>query len=258
MFIAGRNFSLLITVITFLAVYLMPFINRRYPKLFVDMRRIEAMEHLREAISRAAEMGKKVLFTPGTSDIQGESQGPLVLAGLSVMGRVAEICAELDVPIFVTCRWPLVYQVSSSIVQDSFTRAGRPEAFDNDMVVLTSPDNFAWVNFTTQHILSEKPGAVFLMGAFRAHTITLAEAAVQARSFSIGGGGYDYYFALTMDYYTIGEELFAAGALASEDPVQKASIGAHDLVKSVVFAIIVLGLIASAVGNQIIMGLLKW
>jgi len=258
MLIQGRQFSFVITALTLIAVYMIPYIFKANEKLFGSMRPIAAMEHVEEAVGRAAEMGTKVHFTAGASDIAGESTGPAMLAGMSVMGKLAELCAARNVPIYVTCRWPLVYQTSEAIVRDAYTRAGYPERFEIDMVQFCSPDTFAYIQVVCQYLLAERPAATFFMGHFRGHTILLAEAAAQAGCFSIGGGGAEYYWAMTCDYFTVGEELYAAGAVASGDPVQMGSIASHDIIKSILYVIMILGIVAVAVGSQIIVQLLKW
>lgn len=258
MFIVGRQLAFVITVLTFLAVFLLPYVYRKREKIFGSMRPITAMEHIEEAVGRAAEMGTKVHFTAGAADLV-EAQAPEMLAGMSVMGRVAEICAKRNVPIYVTCRWPLVYQLSQAIVRDAYTRARYSERYSPSMVQFTSPDTFAYVQFVCQYLLSEKPAANFFMGHFRGHTLLFAEAAAVAGCFTIAGGGqYEVYWAMCCDYFTVGEELYAAGGVASGDPVQKASIAAHDIVKSVILVVLLAGIVAAAVGSRVITQLLAW
>ena len=258
MFVEGRRFAFVITLLTFLAVFLVPYIYKKRKNIFGSMRSITAMEHIDEAVGRAAEMGTKVHFTPGAADFV-EAEAAETLAGLSVMGRVAEVCAKRNVPIYVTCRWPLVYQTSQAVVRDAYARAGVPEKFDPDMVQFTSPDTYAWVQFVCQYLLSEKPAATFFVGHFRGHTLVLAEAAAIAGCFAIAGGGRaEVYWAMCCDYFTVGEELFAAGAVASGDPLQKASIAAHDIIKSILYAIAIIGIFTALAGSKAIVQLLAW
>jgi len=58
--------------------------------LFV--RPIAGIEEIDNAIGRATEMGRPILFVPGTSGITDVA----TLAGLSILGRVAKKAAEYD------------------------------------------------------------------------------------------------------------------------------------------------------------------
>jgi len=66
-------------------------------KMFI--RPISGLMALDEAVGRATEMGKPVLFVPGITEIDDIQ----TLAGLSILGYVASKTAEYDTSILVPC-----------------------------------------------------------------------------------------------------------------------------------------------------------
>jgi hypothetical protein len=80
----------------------------------------------------------------------------------------------------------------------------------------------------------QKVAANFLFGHFYSESLILAETGASIGARQIGGCDAVSqlpFFITTCDYTLIGEELFAAGALISEDPVSRSTIVAHDWFK---------------------------
>ena len=67
----------------------------------LKIRRIAALDAVDEAVGRATEMGREVLFVPGIQDMNDIQ----TIAGLTILGRVAQTAAEYDARLEVpTCR----------------------------------------------------------------------------------------------------------------------------------------------------------
>jgi hypothetical protein len=108
------------------------------------------------------------------------------------------------------------------------------------------------------HVMSTKPATNILFGDYYGQIVLLAESGARAGCFQIAGSpGIQYMWPLTCDYFTIGEELFAAGAYASEDPVQIGSIAGQDMLKMILLAIMILGILTTLAGSSIITNLLS-
>jgi hypothetical protein len=85
------------------------------------IRRIAALEAVNEAIGRATEMGRPVLFIPGVQDMDNIQ----TVAGITMLGRVARTAAEYDAVVEApTCR-SLVMEAAREAVQASCLAAGR-------------------------------------------------------------------------------------------------------------------------------------
>jgi len=66
---------------------------KRGKKLFI--RKIAGLEAVDEAIGRATEMGRPILFIPGINDMDDVQ----TIAGITILGRVAKMVADYDIKI---------------------------------------------------------------------------------------------------------------------------------------------------------------
>ena len=65
------------------------------------IRKIAGLDAVEEAVGRATEMGRPVLFIPGIQELD-EIQ---TIAGISILGRVAKITAQYETPLLVPVLW---------------------------------------------------------------------------------------------------------------------------------------------------------
>jgi hypothetical protein len=65
------------------------------------------------------------------------------------------------------------------------------------------------------------------------------------------------FFAVVCDYLLIAEEIYAAGAYLSKDPVQVGSIRGQDLGKIVALILMFVGIVIYAFGSSALLDLLK-
>ena len=85
------------------------------------------------------------------------------------------------------------------------------------------------------------------MGVFYAESLILAETGNIAGSIQISGTDQIAqlpFFVAATDYTLIGEELYAASAYLSQDPVQLGTLKAQDYVKAIIMIVIILGAVA--------------
>jgi len=215
--------------------------------LFV--RRIAGLNAVEEAIGRSTELGRKVLYVPGIMSID-EVQ---TLASLAVLKHVAKHTAEYGTPLDVPNKDPLTYAAARETVKEAYLEAGRPDLFSDDMVHYVTYDQFAYTAAVSGTMVREKPAANFLVGSFYAESLLLAEAGQSTGAIQIAGTAEVAqipFFVVTCDYTLIGEELYAASAYLSREPVMLGSVKGQDFVKFIVLAWIVIGiLIATFTGN---------
>jgi len=252
--VKGGGFDLLVLILIFAFVAIALEISKKREKPFGDMRSITAMEHIDEVVGRAAEMGSSVHFTAGSGSLFSHTALEM-MAGISVMGKVAESCAKHDVPLRVTCRQPMVFNVSRAVARAGYERAGYPELFQEDYVVFTSPDYFAYTNAVCYYLLREKPAVSFLIGSFLGAGVFMGESGARAGALQIGGP--HIFYVLCCDYFLLGEELYAAGAYASEDPEMLGSIAAQDMTKILALILMIVGVLAMFVGSDAIVKMLS-
>ncbi|MBC8523549.1 hypothetical protein H8D29_06440 [PVC group bacterium] len=224
------------------------FVNaaRSGKKLWV--RKIAGLSAIDEAVGRATEMGRPVLFVTGIQDIN-EIQ---TLAGLTVLSRVAKTAAEYGAQIEVpTCR-SLVMAAARETVEASYLAAGRPDSYQPDRIHYLTDEQFAFVAGVTGYMVREEPAACIYMGGFYAESLILAETGNHIGAIQVAGTAMPSqlpFFVASCDYTLIGEEFFAASAYLSDDPLQIGSLKGQDWGKFVSVLVLVVGVFFATVAS---------
>ena len=226
---------------------------RRGTELYI--RKIAGLNAINEAVGRATEMGKKIMYIPGIlslSEIQ-------TIASLSILEHIAKLTAVYGTDIEVPNKDPLVFSAARETVKQAYLEAGKPDQFREDMVTYITYDQFAYAASITAKMVREKPATNFLIGSFFAESLILAETGQAAGAIQVAGTA-DIpqlpFFVTTCDYTLLGEELYAASAYLSREPVLLGSIKAQDIAKVILMAIMGLGIISLAFGSVYIRNLL--
>jgi len=245
-FRAGRLNMLIASII--LAAFILLYISkaRAGQKLFI--RRIAGLEAVQEAVGRATEMGKPVLFVPGIADIDDIQ----TIASVTILGRVATMIAEYDAELLVPCSRSLVMATAQEVVKEAYLEAGRPDAYKRENIRYLTDDQFGYVAGVDGIMVREKPAANFYLGTFYAESLILAETGHSIGAIQIAGTAMPSqlpFFIAACDYTLIGEELFAASAYLSREPRLLGSLLGQDWGKVLILASIVLGAITAFVAQ---------
>ena len=212
------------------------------------IRKIAGLDAVNEAIGRATEMGRSILYTTGLE----VASHIATIASMTILGRVAKRAATYGTRLQVPSFDPIVMTLCQEIVRESFLEAGRPDDFNpNDIFYLTS-DQFAYTAAVNGIMVRDRPATVFLMGMFYAESLLLAETGNSIGAIQIAGTDATHqlpFFIAACDYTLIGEELYAAGAYLSRDPALLSSLKASDLVKGILWLAILAGVVASYFGS---------
>ena len=97
----------------------------------------------------------------------------------------------------------------------------------------------------------ERLAAVFYMGNFLAEALMLAETGHATGAIQIAGSASASqlpFFVAACDYTLLGEELYAASAYLSQDPLQIGSLKGQDAAKALIMGLIILGVAAVSLG----------
>lgn len=214
------------------------------------IRRIAGLQAVEEAVGRATEMGKPVLFVAGVEDVDNVQ----TLAGLSVLSHIAEKCARYDTPLLMPNRYGVTMITAQEVVKESYLRAGRPDAYKQDNIYFVSSDQFALVAHTDGLMVREETAANFYMGSFYAESLILAETGSTTGAIQIAGTANAHqlpFFVAACDYTLIGEEFYAASAYLSQDPKLLGGIRGQDIIKVFIMASILIGIICVTLGDAV-------
>jgi len=213
---------------------------RRDRNLFI--RRIAGLDAVEEALGRATEMGRPTLYVPGISSINDVA----TIASLNILGEVAKKTAKFGTPLIVPNCDPIVYTVAREMVKESYTTAGRPDAFNQDIVFFVTDQQFAYAAAVDGIMARERPATNFLIGMFYAESLILAETGAMTGAIQIAGTDAVSqlpFFITACDYTLIGEELYAASAYLSREPLLLGAIKGQDYSKVIIVSLILLGTI---------------
>jgi hypothetical protein len=208
------------------------------------IRPIPGLTAVDEAIGRATEMGRPILFVTGL----GTSGDVATLAAFSLLSRVGLKTAEYQSSLIVPCYDPIVMTIAQEIVKSSYLSAGRPESFRQDDIFFVTQDQFSYTAAVNGIMLRERPATNFYIGKFYAESLVLAETGNLAGSIQIAGTDEITqipFFVAACDYTLIGEELYASSAYLSQEPPLLGTLKAQDYAKAVTVIVLIVGVLAA-------------
>ena len=175
----------------------------------------------------------------------------LVLLAGRIAGKVATYESDLLVP----CFDPVVMTVSQEVVKNAYIEAGRPDNYREDNIYFLTDQQFSYTASVCGIMLREKPAANFLLGYFYAESLLLAETGNTTGAIQIAGTDAQAqlpFFITTCDYTLIGEELYAASAYLSREPMLLGSLRGQDVAKAFVMLMIFIGTLLSTFGSPLL------
>ena len=241
-----QRINVFIILILFFAFVLF-FIQRAKKGASLFVRRIAGLDAIEEAVGRATEMGKPILYISGIEDMDNLQ----TVASMIILGNVAELIASYDVPLLVPICVPFVLTVAEESVKQGYVRAGRPEAYNPNNVKYLTQEQFAYAAGVNGIMLREKPAANFMFGSFYAESLLMAETGFSTGAIQVAGTANIHqlpFFVVACDYTLIGEELYAASAYLSKEPKLLGSLKGSDLAKFLIMIILVLGVLFESFG----------
>jgi hypothetical protein len=254
-----RSNLLVIALILIIAITYFIYLGARGKDLYI--RKIAGLEAVNEAVGRATEMGRSILFIPGIQDVDNVQ----TVAGITILGTIAKRTAtyetELDVPVSRS----IVMSVGRETVKQAYLEAGRPDLYNDDMVHYITDEQFGYVAAVDGIMVRQRPAACFYLGAFFAESLILAETGNSIGAIQVAGTAMPTqlpFFVAACDYTLIGEELFAASAYLSKDRKMQGSLKGQDAGKAIAMVFIIAGVglatLATVTGNEALLSATEW
>jgi len=215
-------------VIVFYATY------RRSTGGTFKIRRIAGLEAVDDAVGRATEMARPLLYTPGWG---GDIQRPTTIASMNILSQVAAKTAQYDCRLVYPTHDPVIMAVAQEVVKSSYLSAGYPDRYRPDDIAYVTSSQFGYAAAVDGMITRLKPASIFLLGTFEAESLILAETGNSVGAIQIAGTDSTIqlsFFIVACDYTLIGEELFAASGYLSGDRSILASVRAQDVMKVII------------------------
>ncbi len=225
----------------------------------IKVRTLPAMEAIPEAVGRAAEMGQPLFWTPGIGGgLSDATQGPQILASISILGYVAEECVKSGVKIAAYCPLYDALPLVEETLRTAYVSQGKAQDFDPDMIVFIEGQS-AYLTGVLGYFQRERPASNILAGGFYYESVVIGEAGNAIGAFQIGGTANTHqmpFMVATCDYMLLAEELYAAGAMIADDPDALGSLKGEDIMKFIIMAVIAVGFLLGSLGMTFIADLL--
>lgn len=234
----------LIGSLTFGVMIVYALVLARRKELYI--RPIAGLEELDNAVGRATEMGRPVMFVPGW----GTLGDPCTISALMILSQTAKKTAEFDVRLISPHVDYFVMPLAQEIVQTAYNEAGRPDSFNREDIFYISDSQFAFAAGVNGIIIRERAATVLYMGFFNAEALLMTETGNQMGSIQIAGTDAITqvpFFITTCDYTLIGEEFYAASAYLSRNIELVSMLKGQDYFKIVMIFLIIIGTFLSSV-----------
>jgi len=223
-----------------------------------QIRRIPGLDAIEEGIGRATEMDKPVLYLPGA----GGFDQPQLLASMAVLSEVAKMTARYDTRLIVCVPYSGVYPVMQEIVKQAYASEGKVENYRPDDVRWFSDHYYGYALGIVALMFQEQIATNIMIGDFAFDALMYAEAGNQVGAIQVGGTAAITqipFFVAACDYALIGEEIYAAAAYLTKDPIRVATIVAQDWGKFFVTGLLVVGVLLQTFGGvEILNSILNW
>ncbi len=213
------------------------------------IRPIAGLKAIDEAIGRATEMGKPILYSSGL----GKMDRVATMASMNILGSVAEKTAEFKTPLIFPNYDPVVMTTAQEVVKEGYSKAGHPEAYNPDNIFFVTQSQFGYAAAVDGIMTRQLPATNLFFGTFEAEALILAETGNSIGAVQIAGTDSTIqlsFFIVACDYTLIGEELFAASGYLTKDRQILGSIKGQDWLKALIVLLILIGGIVGILGYE--------
>lgn len=215
---------------------------RRGRRIFI--RRIPGLDAFEEALGRATEMGRPILFSPGFGELSAMS----TYAGLAVLEYVIKRAARFSLRVIVPVPYAPVFSLTQDTVRDAFAAEGRSDLYNAEDVLFLSDNQNAFAAAVTGIISRERIAAAFYFGSYGYESLLMAETGQRVGAIQVAATDQFFqvpFFLAACDYTMFGEELYAASAYLSHEPTLLGSVAGQDAGKMILAVLLLLGVITA-------------
>lgn len=264
LFETGKVFQLM-TLLGLIAVIYYYFTQADKGKSYF-VRRIAGVDIIDEALERATELGRPVHFSVGDLAELSGSNVPQVIAGFECLEHIAAHCAKLKQKLIVSLCGRSggggeLVPITNELVRNVYKMNGALDDFKIGDTVRYVGGESAVYHSAMQRIFVEEHVATNILIGPWAGSIHASTALGNAMGvYQVTGTAllWDMPEQICLvDYFIIGEEIFAAGAVLSGDRNAAASLQVHDLVKYYIWFFTILGVVFLAAGSNLILTILR-
>jgi hypothetical protein len=215
---------------------------------------IPGIVNLRRAIGLTVENGRRLHVSLGEGGLTGAS-GAASLAALSTLDRIAALSMISDRPPIATSGEGSLSILSQDEMRSAYSEGNALEQYDRDRGRLGGVTPLSYAAGTLPVIRDEQVSTNILVGNFGSEVGLMTDAAYRQQAFVVAAS--DSLPAQAVIYAAaqeplIGEELFSVPAYLQAGPFHIASLQVQDILRWVVIAIILGGVILELLGVSLL------
>jgi len=223
---------------------------------FFYVRPIAGLQAIDEAVGRATELGKPILYSAG----RGSMQRVATIASMNVLSSVATKAAEYNTPLLFPNNDPVVAAVAQEVAYEAYVKAGHPDRYVAENIFYLTDSQFGYAAAVDGIMVRQRPATNLFMGSFEAESLILAETGNSIGAIQIAGTDSTIqlsFFIVACDYVLIGEEYFAASGYLAKDPLVLSSLKGQDMLKLILGILLILGAILVTAGGGELLSVLE-
>jgi hypothetical protein len=149
----------------------------------------------------------------------------------------------------------VIMAAAQESARDAAQLEGKPHWYQSDRIYYVTGSQFGYAAALDGIMEREKPAANFWLGTFAAESLILAETGNHVGAVQIAGTDSTIqlaFFLVSCDYTLIGEEVFAASAYLTRDPLMLGGLWAQDVLKVAVWVAMAAGLVGALAGWTVV------
>jgi len=216
----------------------------------VPTKRLPGLDAIEEAVGRATELGRPFLANIQASGPHLEDQ---VLASCELLRFAAETAVRYEAPFLVVSNSPDGHPLFEEILSSSYAAAGKPEMYNPSMVRFIGGFSSGTHVQIMQLMKDEKIAAQLITGNLMNQTMFFAETGAALGAIQIGATKNTHqmpFLAMQCDYSLLGDDLYAAAAIISRDPLRMGVLIAQEVGKVFCLVVILLGVAWRLAGSN--------
>ena len=210
------------------------------------IRRIPGLAAIDEAVGRATELGRPIMFNYGLMGLSVEA-----LQAMTILSHITRHVARYGMRVLVPVVDPQVLAITQGILREAYAAEGREDLYHPDDVMFLSGEQMAFAAGVVGIMSREKVAANFMVGVYAAESLIIAEAGQQLGAIQIAATPSPMqvpFFVATCDYVIIGDEYYAGSAYLSREPTLLGSLVGQDMGKAIITAMVAIGAILASSG----------
>lgn len=204
------------------------------------MRRIAGIDALDDAMGRATELNRPVLYWMGEGRLN-DAEGGQTVAALTILSYVARLAAKFDTPFIVTITIPETTAPVIDVCRNAYIAEGKEEKWNELYTVRQSVANSAYVIET---MYEENVAVTLFFGSLGLPSLQYSEESNRVGALGIAGTARisnAAFLVACCDFVILSDEFYAGAAYLSQDKMQISTINTTDVIKIGCIAMAVIG-----------------